>query len=208
MLVPIGLLPEVEDLVRARMERYRVGDPMDRATTLGPLASASQRDRVQEHIRHGVAEGATLVSGGAEPPDGLPDECAGGYFVRPTAFSRVRADAAIATEEIFGPVLSVIPYRDEAEAVEIANSTIYGLAGAVWSEDLDRANRIARRLRTGAVDINGSFFNPLAPFGGYKQSGIGREMGTFGLNEFLELKAVQQPADLASACHEERSHAS
>jgi acyl-CoA reductase-like NAD-dependent aldehyde dehydrogenase len=191
MLVPIGLLAEVEDLVRARLERYRVGDPMDRTTTLGPLASASQRERVRDHIRRGIAEGATVVSGGAEPPDGLPDECSGGYFVCPTAFSRVRADATIATEEIFGPVLSIIPYRDENEAVEIANSTIYGLAGAVWSQDPGRANRVARRMRTGAVDINGSFFNPMAPFGGYRQSGIGREMGTYGLHEFLELKAVQ-----------------
>jgi acyl-CoA reductase-like NAD-dependent aldehyde dehydrogenase len=191
MLVPVGLLPEVEDLVRARLERYRVGDPLDRTTTLGPLASAAHRDRVRDHIRRGIAEGATLVSGGAEPPEGLPDGCAGGYFVRPTAFSRVRADAAIATEEIFGPVLSVIPYENEEEAVAIANSTIYGLAGAVWSNDPTRANRVARRLRTGAVDINGSFFNPLAPFGGYKQSGVGREMGTYGLHEFLELKAVQ-----------------
>lgn len=208
MLVPIGLLDEVEDLVRARLERYRVGDPLDPATTLGPLASAAQRDRVRDFIRLGVGEGATLLCGGAEPPEGLPDECTAGYFVRPTAFSRVRPDAIIATEEIFGPVLSVIPYRDEDEAVEIANSTIYGLAGAVWSEDPARANRVARRLRTGAVDINGSFFNPLAPFGGYKQSGIGREMGTYGLNEFLELKALQQRPDLASAPPEEHSNAS
>jgi acyl-CoA reductase-like NAD-dependent aldehyde dehydrogenase len=191
MLVPTSLLPDVEDLVRARLERYRLGDPLDRATSMGPLASAAQRDTVLDYIRRGIAEGATLVHGGLEPLEGF----GGGYFVRPTAFSRVRPDATIATEEIFGPVLSIIPYDTEDEAVSIANASIYGLAGAVWSGDLDRANRVARRLRTGAVDINGSYFNPLAPFGGYKQSGIGRELGTYGLHEFYELKAVQQPPD-------------
>jgi acyl-CoA reductase-like NAD-dependent aldehyde dehydrogenase len=195
MLVPENLLPEVEELVRARLERYRLGDPLDRATTMGPLASAAQRDRVLRLIERGIADGAMLVHGGPEAPDGLDDGCRGGYFVRPTAFTRVRPDAVIATEEIFGPVLSVIPFRDDDEAVAIANSSIYGLAGAVWSGDLDRANRVARRLRTGAVDINGSYFNPLAPFGGYKQSGVGRELGTYGLSEFYEMKAVQQPPD-------------
>jgi acyl-CoA reductase-like NAD-dependent aldehyde dehydrogenase len=195
MLVPTSLLSDVEDLVRARLERYRLGDPLDRATSMGPLASAAQRDTVLDYIRRGIAEGATLVHGGLEPPEGLADPCSGGYFVRPTAFSRVRPDATIATEEIFGPVLSIIPYDTEDEAVAIANASIYGLAGAVWSQDLERANRVARRLRTGAVDINGSYFNPLAPFGGYKQSGIGRELGTYGLHEFYELKAVQLPPD-------------
>jgi len=191
MLVPTGLLSDVEDLVRARLARYRLGDPLDRATSMGPLASAAQRNIVTDYIRRGIAEGATLVHGGPDLPEGL----GGGYFVQPTAFSRVRPDATIATEEIFGPVLSIISYDTEDEAVSIANSSIYGLSGAVWSGDLDRANRVARRLRTGAVDINGSYFNPLAPFGGYKQSGIGRELGTYGLHEFYELKALQQPPD-------------
>ena len=195
MLVPQTALADVEDLVRARAQRYRLGDPLDPATSMGPLASAAQRDRVRGYIERGIDDGATLLSGGAEPPDGLPAECAGGYFVRPTVISAVRPDAVIATEEIFGPVLSVIPYQDDDEAVAIANSTIYGLAGAVWSKDPARAATIARRLRTGAVDINGSFFNPLAPFGGYKQSGIGRELGTYGLSEFFELKALQGAPD-------------
>jgi acyl-CoA reductase-like NAD-dependent aldehyde dehydrogenase len=193
MLVPASRLPEVEELVRARLRRYRLGDPLDRSTSMGPLASAAQRDRVVDLISRGISDGATLLHGGPEAPDDLDDACSGGYFVRPTAFSRVRPDSVIATEEIFGPVLSVIPFGDDDEAVAIANASIYGLAGAVWSGDLDRANRVARRLRTGAVDINGSYFNPLAPFGGYKQSGNGRELGTYGLNEFCELKAIQLP---------------
>jgi aldehyde dehydrogenase (NAD+) len=188
MLVPRGWLPEVENLVRQRLLRYRLGDPLDPATTMGPLVSAAQRDRVLGYIRRGIEDGAIVIEGGLEPPTGVP----AGYFVRPTAF-RVRPDMAIATEEIFGPVLSVIPYESEDEAVEIANNSVYGLAGAVWSGDPERARRVARRLRTGAVDINGSYFNPVAPFGGYRQSGIGRELGTYGLSEFLELKTVQEP---------------
>jgi aldehyde dehydrogenase (NAD+) len=188
MLVPADRLAEVEDLVRQRLRGYRLGDPLDPATTLGPLATAAQRDRVLGHIQRALDDGAVLIEGGAEPPEDAP----GGYFVRPTAF-RTRPDQAIATEEVFGPVLSVIPYGSEDEAVEIANHSIYGLAGAVWSGDLERARRVARRLRTGAVDINGSYFNPLAPFGGYRQSGVGRELGTHGLREFYELKCVQEP---------------
>jgi aldehyde dehydrogenase (NAD+) len=135
----------------------------------------------------GVVEGARLVTGGAEPPEGLT----GGYFVRPTVFSDVRPDMTIAQEEIFGPVLSIIPYDSEEEAIEIANGTVYGLAGGVWSADPERAQRVARRLRTGQVDVNGASFNPLAPFGGYKQSGIGRELGRHGLEEYLETKSLQ-----------------
>ncbi|HEY1968858.1 MAG TPA: aldehyde dehydrogenase family protein [Pseudonocardia sp.] len=193
MLVPADALAEVEELVAARLRGYHLGDPLDRATSMGPLATAAQRDRVVGYIRTGLAEGTTLLHGGPEPPEDLAEEVAGGYFVRPTAFSRVRPDSVIATDEIFGPVLSLIPYRSEDEAVAIANNSIYGLAGAVWSRDLDHATRVARRLRTGAVDINGSYFNPLAPFGGYKQSGVGRELGTYGVNEFYELKAVRLP---------------
>ncbi len=187
MLVPAGRHDEVVSLAVAAAAGYTVGDPLAEGTRLGPLAFAGQRDRVRGYIARGVAEGATLAAGGAEPPDGLDR----GYFVRPTVFADVRPDATIAQEEIFGPVLSIIPYADEDEAVEIANGTPFGLAGAVWSADQDAAVAVARRLRTGQVDVNGGRFNPLAPFGGYKQSGNGRELGRYGLEEFLEVKAIQ-----------------
>ncbi len=163
-----------------------------KGTTLGPLVSATQRERVRGYIERGIAEGARLVTGGAEAPDGLEK----GYFVRPTVFSEVRSDMTIAQEEIFGPVLAIMPYEDEDDAVRIANDTVYGLAGGVWSGDPQRAARVARRIRTGQVEINGGAFNPLAPFGGYKQSGHGRELGKYGLEEFLEVKALQLPADM------------
>ena len=140
------------------------------------------------YIHKGIEEGAKLVAGGAERPEGLDK----GYFVQPTVFSDVTPDMTIAQEEIFGPVLSIMPYDTEDEAIEIANGTPYGLAGAVWSGDAARAERVARRMRTGQVDINGGHFNPSAPFGGYKQSGIGRERGKFGLEEFLETKSMQR----------------
>ena len=149
--------------------------------------SEAQRERVRGYIRQGVEEGARLVAGGEEPPEGVDS----GYFVRPTVFSDVTPEMTIAQEEIFGPVLAIMPYDDEEDAVRIANDTVYGLAGGVWSADEDRAKRIARRIRTGQVEINGGAFNPLAPFGGYKQSGHGRELGRFGLEEFLETKAIQ-----------------
>jgi acyl-CoA reductase-like NAD-dependent aldehyde dehydrogenase len=189
MLVPRSRLAEVEELVRSRLAKYVLGDPLDRTTTMGPLATEQQRDSVRGYIRLGLEEGATLVHGGEEQPEGVPD---GGNFVRPTAFSNVRHDMRIAREEIFGPVLAILPYDTDDEAVDIANDSDYGLAGAVWSGDRERALGVARRLRTGAVDINGSFFNPLAPFGGYKQSGNGRELGLHGLAEFFELKSVQE----------------
>ncbi|MGH2652688.1 MAG: aldehyde dehydrogenase family protein, partial [Actinomycetota bacterium] len=188
MLVPRDRLAEAEQIAAARAERYRVGDPLAEDTNLGPLISDVQRDRVRGYIEKGIAEGAKLVTGGAEPPEGLER----GYFVRPTVFSEVTPDMTIAQEEIFGPVLSIIPYDTEDEAVEIANGTIYGLAGGVWSGDPVHAEQVARRLRTGQVDLNGAMYNPLAPFGGYKQSGVGRENGRIGFEEFLETKSLQR----------------
>jgi aldehyde dehydrogenase (NAD+) len=166
---------------------YRLGDPLDPATRLGPLASASQRDSVRGYIERGLADGARLVTGGLDAE--VPKT---GYFVAPTILADVDPDSTVAQEEIFGPVLVVIPFDDDDQAVEIANNSRYGLAGAVWSGDSDRALAVARRMRTGAVDVNGGAFNPLAPFGGYKQSGIGRELGPHGLAEFLETKAIQR----------------
>ena len=173
MLVPRARLEEAERIAATVAEAYTVGDPFEEATRLGPLVSDVQRERVRGYIRKGVEEGARLVTGGEEPPEGLDR----GYFVRPTVFSDVRSDMTIAQEEIFGPVLSIIPYDDEEDAVRIANDSQYGLAGGVWSADEERAKRVARRIRTGQVEINGGVFNPLAPFGGYKQSGHGRELG-------------------------------
>ena len=164
---------------------------MQPTTTLGPMAYAAHRDRVQDYIRVGQAEGATLVTGGADAPAGVNQ----GYFVRPTVFGNVRPDMRIAQEEIFGPVLSVLPARSEAEAIEIANGTIYGLNGAVWSADVDHATRVARALRCGKVDINGGGFNLNAPAGGFKQSGIGRERGHYAMEEFMEIKAMQFNSD-------------
>jgi aldehyde dehydrogenase (NAD+) len=149
--------------------------------------SATQRERVRGYIHKGEDEGATLLTGGAEAPEGLDK----GYFVRPTVFSNVSQNMTIAQEEIFGPVLSIEPADSEEDAVRIANDTIYGLAGGVWSADKDHAVAVARRMRTGQVDVNGGGFNVLSPFGGYKQSGNGRELGKYGIEEFLELKALQ-----------------
>ena len=187
MLVPRDRLAEAEDIAAAKVRDYRLGDPLSENTNLGPLSSAAQLERVRGYIDKGVAEGAKLITGGTEPPKGLEK----GYYVRPTVFSEVRPDMTIAQEEIFGPVLSIIPYDTEEEAVAIANGTIYGLAGGVWSKDPERAQKVARQLRAGQVDINGASFNPLAPFGGYKQSGNGREFGRHGLEEYLETKSLQ-----------------
>jgi aldehyde dehydrogenase (NAD+) len=188
MLVPADRHDEVVELAVAAAAKYTVGDPMVDSTRIGPMSSQAQQDRVRGYVEQGIAEGATLATGGADPVDGLDR----GYYVRPTVFAAVRSDMIIAQEEIFGPVLSILPYGDEDEAVAIANSTIYGLAGAVFSSDTDRAVAVARRLRTGQVDVNGGAFNPVAPFGGYRQSGNGRELGRFGLEEFLEVKSIQR----------------
>jgi acyl-CoA reductase-like NAD-dependent aldehyde dehydrogenase len=187
MLVPRERLPEVEMIAKAVAEASAIGDPFEETTRLGPLVSDAQRDRVRGYIEKGIEEGAKLIVGGPEKPDDQPT----GYFVKPTVFSEVQPDMTIAQEEIFGPVLSIIPYDSEDEAAEIANNTIYGLAGGVWSDDPEHAKQFARKLRTGQVEINGATFNPLAPFGGYKQSGNSRELGPFGLDEYFEVKAIQ-----------------
>lgn len=168
-------------------QKLGLGDPLDEATRLGPLASQTQLDRVRGFIAVGIAEGARLAIGGVDPPPGLGR----GYFVAATLFADVRPEMAIAQEEIFGPVLSVLPYRDETQALEIANGTRYGLAAAVWSTDQDRALAFAKRLRAGSVEVNGGAFNLCAPFGGVKQSGHGREFGRAGLEEFLVTKSLQ-----------------
>ncbi|MBK8996054.1 MAG: aldehyde dehydrogenase family protein [Myxococcales bacterium] len=187
MLVPRARLAEATELAKAAAEKFTLGNALESKGRLGPLVSAAQRERVLGYIRRGIAEGATLVTGGAEPPADQPR----GFFVRPTVFSDVRPEMSIAQEEIFGPVLCIIPYDTEEDAIRIANDSIYGLGGGVWSKDAARAERVARRLRTGQVDINGGAFNPVAPFGGYKQSGIGREGGRHGLEEYLETKSLQ-----------------
>jgi aldehyde dehydrogenase (NAD+) len=188
MLVPRSRLAEAEAIaVGTAQAAFQPGNPFEAGRFVGPLVSAAQRDRVRGFIQKGVEEGATLLTGGAEAPEGLEQ----GYYVQPTIFSNVTRTMTIANEEIFGPVLSIIPYDTEEEAVEIANDTVYGLAGGVWSGDADHAKAVARRIRAGQVEVNGGAFNPSAPFGGYKQSGLGREAGTFGLEEFLEVKALQ-----------------
>jgi acyl-CoA reductase-like NAD-dependent aldehyde dehydrogenase len=188
MLVPRDQHDEIVERIRAVVETFQLGDPRDPATRMGPLVSANHRESVLTYIRDGIEEGAQLVAGGPDPADGLED----GFYVRPTVFAGVDPSMRIATEEIFGPVLVVIPYDDEIQAIDIANRSDYGLAGGVWSQDVDRALSVARRIRTGQVDINGAAFNPAAPFGGFKKSGIGREFGTHGISEFVEYQSVQR----------------
>ena len=187
MLVPASKYDEAAKLAAETAKGFTLGDPMLEATRLGPLSSQMQLDRVRDYIKKGVAEGAELLAGGADKPEGVP----GGYFVKPTVFGKVKNSMAIAQEEIFGPVLSIIAYKDEEEAIRIANDSPYGLAGAVWSGDEARAQKVARRIRAGQVDVNGGAFNMNAPFGGFKQSGHGREAGVYGLEEFLEYKSLQ-----------------
>jgi len=188
MLVHKDSYDEAVQLAAQAAEGYTVGDPFDDATRLGPLVSAAQRDRVRGYIQKGLDEGARIVTGGAE----APESPAKGYFVRPTVFADVRPDMTIAQEEIFGPVLSIIAYEDEDDGVRIANDSIYGLAGGVWADTQEKAIAVARRIRTGQIDINGGRFNPIAPFGGYKQSGVGRELGSYGIEEFLQPKSLQR----------------
>ena len=187
MLVPERLYDQAARLAVEAAAAYAPGDPLAEQTRLGPLVTAAQRDRVRGYIRQGMGEGADLLLGGVEAPEGLER----GWFLRPTIFGRVTPAMTIAREEIFGPVLSIMTYSDEDDAVRIANGTVYGLAAAVWSADPERAEQVARRLRAGQVDINGGSFNLLAPFGGYRQSGHGRELGKYGMEEFLELKSLQ-----------------
>lgn len=188
MLVPRARYDEVRELARKAAAGFTVGDPLTDSAKLGPLVSAAQKQRVVSYIHRGIDEGAELVAGGPENPDGLDR----GFYVRPTVLGNVDPKATVAQEEIFGPVLSIICYDSEDDAVRIANDSIYGLGGGVWSGDEDRALRVARRLRTGQVDINGGPFNMNAPFGGFKQSGNGREGGVYGIEEFLEYKALQR----------------
>jgi acyl-CoA reductase-like NAD-dependent aldehyde dehydrogenase len=185
MVVPRSRQQEALDLAAQAIAGLKVGDPMDSSTRLGPLISAAQLDRVEGYIAKGKQEGARVVLGG-----GRPAAFRKGYYIEPTIFADVASKMTIAQEEIFGPVLSVLPYDSEEEAIHIANDTIYGLAGGVWSGDPERAMRVARRMRTGQVDVNGGRYNPLAPFGGYKQSGIGRELGLYGLEEYLQVKSI------------------
>ncbi|WP_431045183.1 aldehyde dehydrogenase family protein [Streptomyces sp. P1-3] len=187
MLVDADRYDEAVALAERAAAAYVPGDPHDPEVRLGPVVNAAQRDRVRGFIERGIAEGARLVAGGPEAPEGLKS----GYYVRPTVFADVTEDMAIAQEEIFGPVVAIMKYTDEDDAVRIANGTVYGLAGAVWSADESAAVAFARRLHAGQVDINGGRFNLLAPFGGYKQSGVGRELGVHGLTEYLQTKSLQ-----------------
>ena len=188
MLVPAGKLADAERIAADEVEtKFQPKDPFADFAMLGPLSSQAQVDRVNGYIQKGIDEGAKLVIGGTGKPEGLEE----GYFVKPTVFSEVRNDMTIAQEEIFGPVLSIIPYEDEDDAVAIANDSPYGLSGGVWSADAERAKGVARQIRTGQIEVNGGAFNPNAPFGGYKQSGYGREYGEHGFEEFLETKSMQ-----------------
>ena len=186
MLVPKDRLEEATAIAVATADATVVGDPQDESTHLGPVISQLQWDKVQALIQKGIDEGASLVAGGTGKPDGLET----GYYVKPTVFSNVNNDMTIAREEVFGPVLSIIPYENEDDAVRIANDTPYGLSGYVTSDNLERARAVAARLRTGMVHINSASLDAMAPFGGYKHSGNGREWGAHGLEEFLEVKSV------------------
>ncbi|HJN55852.1 MAG TPA: aldehyde dehydrogenase family protein, partial [Candidatus Poseidoniales archaeon] len=179
---------EILGIISDRVNGYTPGDPMAEGTRCGPMISASQQASVLEYIQSGIDEGASLIAGGIGVPEGLDE----GYFVKPTAFADVTPDMRIWQEEIFGPVIVVTTYETEEEALALANDSIYGLSGGVWSGDDERAIRFARNMKTGQVSVNGGQFNISAPFGGYKMSGNGRELGVHGLEEFLEVKAIQR----------------
>ena len=186
MLVPRADREAVFEAARKAVATIRLGDPLDPASTMGPLVSQAQYEKVQALIQSGIDEGATLVAGGT----GRPEKVNGGYYVRPTVFGDVTRDMRIAREEVFGPVLSIMSYDSEDEAIDIANDTPFGLAGFVQSRDLKRARAVANRIRAGRVYLNGAAFDRSLPFGGYKQSGNGREFGLFGFEEYLEVKAI------------------
>jgi aldehyde dehydrogenase (NAD+) len=186
LLVPENRLDEVKQLAKAAVQKVKVGDPNDSDATIGPLASQKQYERVQSYIRSGIDEGAELVIGGEGHPQGLER----GNFVKPTVFANVKSDMKIAREEIFGPVLSILTYKNDAEAIRMANDSDFGLMAYVSSTDTERASRVAHQLQAGRVLINTLNHDPLTPFGGFKQSGIGREGGVYGLREFLEPKAI------------------
>ena len=186
MLVPEEKIDQAAAIASQVASTTIAGNPNDESTTIGPVVSFAQWEKIQNLIQVGIDEGANLVAGGT----GKPDPENSGYYVKPTVFSHVDNDMTIASEEIFGPVLSIIPYKDENEAIKIANDTPYGLAGYVSSGNLEHARSVASKLRTGMVHINGAPLDSMAPFGGYKQSGNGREWGKFGMEEFLEIKSV------------------
>lgn len=187
MLVPLSRYSEALDLVQAAVSKYSVGDPWDAGTRLGPAASESQYQSVLGFIERAPHDGARLVTGGSSKLRNV------GYYVAPTVFADVDPDSELGQEEVFGPVLAVIPFRDADEALSIANGTPYGLSGAVWAGDDDTAIAFARQVQTGQLDINGGKYNPAAPFGGYKKSGIGRELGRVGFEEYLQIKSLQLP---------------
>ena len=187
LIIPESMSDEVYEIIAEKNNSYTVGDPLEQSTRCGPMVSLRQQKSVSKYIESGINEGATLISGGLGMPEGISK----GYYVRPTIFANVSPDMKIWKEEIFGPVLVITTYKSEEEALKLANDSIYGLSGGVWSKDEERAIKFAKDMRTGQVSVNGGAFNVSAPFGGYKLSGNGRELGAHGLNEFLEIKSIQ-----------------
>jgi aldehyde dehydrogenase (NAD+) len=187
LIIPESMSDEVYEIIAEKNNSYTVGDPLEESTRCGPMVSLRQQKSVSKYIESGINEGATLISGGLGMPEGISK----GYYVKPTIFANVSPDMKIWKEEIFGPVLVITTYKSEEEALILANDSIYGLSGGVWSKDEERAIKFAKDMRTGQVSVNGGAFNVSAPFGGYKLSGNGRELGAHGLNEFLEIKSIQ-----------------
>jgi betaine-aldehyde dehydrogenase len=192
ILVPVGLQEEFLDRIGSLIDSMQIGDPRDAATDIGPLVSERQRNIVEGYIASALADGARLTKGGGRP------DIDRGWFVEPTVFADVGPDTTIAQQEIFGPVIAVIPYDDEEEAISIANNTRYGLNGSVFTTDIDRGISVARRMETGTVELNGNSAGFLAPMGGVKHSGLGREFGPEGLDPFVELKSVGIPGEVAA----------